>query len=291
MSEDVGSVAVIGGSSESAKEVVAAPDVQAVEPVVTPPEDDKDTDFARKLSLLTRKEREILKMKREFSEKQKQYEEFENLVKMAKEKPLEYLSKGNLSYDDITNYILTQPDPKPEDKYAALEAQINQIKKGFETEKEQAERAEAQRVEQAFKDKIVSTVNSNPDEFEFVKLHGKMALDLTYQTIEDVYKKTGQLIPINDALKDVEQYLENETKTMLQSSKKAKAFFSIPEIPNEKQKGIGTDSRNVTTLTHDMTTVATSAPKDLSYLPEEDSKRAVTSWLQAQIDAKKNASR
>jgi len=165
-----------------------------------------------------------------------------------KSDPLGVLAEAGLSYDEITQQLLTQQprDPRTEAHIARLEAKLAALEEANTTsQKTYAEQQQAQyqaAVKQIQMDakKLVST---DPN-FETIKATGsvKDVVELITQT----YDKDGVLLSVEEAAQQVEDYLVEEAMKITQIDKikkrmaasnasKPKSEVKTPATPGQTQ--------------------------------------------------------
>lgn len=115
------------------------------------------------------------------------------------------------------------------------------VEESLKAQKEEAQRAaqEAQeRAEAQFREEIGTFLESNADEFELTNLYGMT--NLVYATIEEHFQQTKKVMPIKEAAKKVEEYLEGEAEKALKT-KKLSAKLKPAEPAKEPPKTLSND--------------------------------------------------
>lgn len=130
-----------------------------------------------------------------------------------KKDPFAVLNETGVTYDEITQQALNQP--KPEDQ--ALQATIQELKSKIasletaqETSKKSAEDTQQRNYQEAVKqirNEVVHAVNSNPD-FETIQATG--ASEDVVELITQTFEEEGRLLTVEEAAKQVEDYLLEE---------------------------------------------------------------------------------
>jgi hypothetical protein len=154
--------------------------------------------------------------------------------------PWTVLQEMGIGYDQITQLALNTPNQDPATKLALqkLEAQLEAERKAREDDRKANQEASQRQYQQALnqiKRDTISLVKSNPD-FETIKETGSEGdvVDL----IEKTYKEDGILLTVDEACKEVEDYLVEEA-TRLARIKKIQARLSpakdvAPKAPESK---------------------------------------------------------
>lgn len=144
------------------------------------------------------------------------------------------LTEQGLSYDDITQQFLNNQNPldprvqtllqKQEAKIAALEAKLQQGD-------DQAKNSQAEQYQQAIKQITEDTkklIFTDP-EFELVKTTGSVK-DVV-ELIERTFNKDGTLLTIEDAARQVEDYLTEEALKLSKTGKIQKRLQPVAQAP------------------------------------------------------------
>ena len=210
----------------------------------------KMDDFEKKLSLLTKKEKEFyLKEKKlkEFEEKIKRYEELERLKSSD---PIAFLKEAGVDAEMLLKRFAEVGGKTIDDKVEELEKRYKELDALIKQKEEEAKRLQVQEQITNFKKKIVETVKSNADRWEFVT--NQEAYDLVFDVIDRHFAQTqeqngeGELLPIEKAADMVERYLEERVKKIV-TAKKLKDY--LPQEDKKEQPKMG-----LTSLTSSMPT-------------------------------------
>jgi hypothetical protein len=244
----------------------------------TPAAPKEKDQFAEKLELLTKRERSIWHEKQKVAQERqqlaserKEYEDWKASKAKAKQNPLEYLSQAELSYDELTNFMLNGGKPTPESEIQSVRSELEALRKERDKDKEdsktaqeQAQRqAEAQRLEE-FKEEIADFLNTNKDTYELAST--REAVEDIFTTITDAftislqeYNKNGRVgrppgpMSIEEATKIVEEFYEAEV-IRLAETKKLKERLGI----QPKEEGQTQAKQPSKTLTNNMSSTAAS---------------------------------
>lgn len=138
-----------------------------------------------------------------------------------KSDPLAVFAEAGLSYDDITQQILTQQprDPRTEAHIARLEAKLAALEEGAQTQQKsyaEQQQAQYQAAVKQIRTDATNLVNSDAN-FETIKATGsvKDVVELITQT----YDKDGVLLSVEEAAQQVEDYLVEEYMKMTKIEK------------------------------------------------------------------------
>lgn len=216
-----------------------------------------------KLDLYARKERQLLKMRREFDEQKKAWEaERSGYVSKSrfKEDPLSALSDVDLDYQKLTETVLNQPNIN-DPTIRALQSRVRAMEEAEANRGKQAQAQQQQQYEQA-KKQINSDVklatNGSPD-FELIEKWG--AHDLVVERIEKSFNEDGIIMDVKEACKAVEEYLMVEALKAYETNKIKERLKPKEEtIPAEvaaatrlKQQNVSVTPKEIKTLTNRMT--------------------------------------
>ena len=226
---------------------------EAPAPAATP--ETKPELISPKFAALARKEKELRRAveaqrAREEQLKSKESEYQTNYVPKSRllEDPLSALSELGITYDQIVQMALK---PQKDPTIAALEKEIQALKKTSEDNTTSMQAQQAAQYEQALnqiRNDTKQLVSANA-EFETIKSQG--AEEAVVKLIEETFKADGFVMSIDDAAKAVEDYLVEEGLKYAQLSKvQARLKPKVEEQP--PQQG----TQPIKTLTN----AATAAP-------------------------------
>lgn len=249
---------------------VSAPAVEATEAPVetvesTEVKEAPQDEFADKFMRLTRKERALqqaqseLKTKMAEIEKMKaEYDGFLSRKSKLKENPFDALEMLGVSYDDLTQALLSHGQPvdkltELEKKLAAFEERENQKKEAEQSAKQQELEATRQKTVEGFKDNLAKFIDTS--DYELIKANE--AAETVFEVIQAHYEETeklgsAKLLSFEDACKLVEEHLESQLPKLL-GLNKVKAKFGPQEDKSSTQAQV-TQPRasGSTTLTNAM---------------------------------------
>lgn len=204
---------------------------KAEPPKVEPPKEQISPQLARLAQEKKKFEEEKKKWEQERTGADwKAYEEYKAFKANPRANALKILESHGLSYDELTEEMLTGKPPK-DSAVKTLEEKLEKMEKERLSKEEQAKKdLEAYQLEQ-FKSKIKEDVLAKGDEFELINGYG--VHNSVYKKIQDHYDETQEVLSTLEAAKLVESHLEEETKKYT-SLKKLKALFGTQEPPKPK---------------------------------------------------------
>lgn len=226
--------------------------------------DEKDQRVSAKFAALARRERELRKREQTLREMESRATAYEQSLKQVKSDPLKFLEEHvGMDFASLTEFVLNGREETPEMKLRSLEERIREAEETRKREAEEQTKArERAALEQAdrqiaeFQQHVNDVIEQNPDDFELIRLKG--AHKDVFETIEEVWKRTGRVIPAKDAAQLVEDFLLEEERRLLTNSKKlgtARQQQSGDESsPRRKSESRGDKSGRrmaTTTLSHE----------------------------------------
>lgn len=234
-------------SDKSAAEVQSgeAPAEESVVPKVEKPNDQ----FASKFAALSKREKALRQREVEIEQRLKQLEERSKPVEPKKEEfsELEYrknpnklLEKYGWDVKKLMEYELSDGKSLPLDQQMELmkqelEAKYNKelsdLKSSIDEDKKNRENEKYNQVIESFLGEITNHVTKN-EQYELIRAQD--AVGLVYEVIEQHHQETGRILDIDEAAQHVEQYLEDQYRTIFEKTKKFGAKAQ-PSAPSEGQ--------------------------------------------------------
>lgn len=155
-----------------------------------------------------------------------------------KRNALRALAESGVSYDEVTQQILSQSntDPRVESLISELKAEIQDLKSGM-TKRDQTYADDQKTSYENAKRQILSDTKSlvaQDPEFETIKATN--SYNDVVELIEETYKKDGILMTVEEAAKEVEDYLVNEAIKITQISKIKSKLQASTAARTEKEK-------------------------------------------------------
>lgn len=208
-------------------------------------------------------DREQFKAEREqFAKERQEAEETRAWRTRLSKGDFEALTEAGVTKDQLTNYLVNQPNPTDRE-ILALKSELDLIKeKQGSTEKAMAEKTQRD-YDQAVKQITNETtllVSGNPEKYELIQANG--AADAVVELIKQTFDSENHILSVEDACNEVEEYLFEES-IKLMSLKKIKSKFNpepvgtqFKDVPKSKKETFSTSVRDMPratpakTLTH-----------------------------------------
>jgi len=136
---------------------------------------------------------------------------------------LRILAEAGVPYDQLTQQLISETttprDPRTEAVISELKAQIQELKMATEQQKQAAQEQQTQAYKAAVKqiETDVRQLVSMDPAFETIKATG--ATRDVVELIERTYKEDGRLLTVEEACKEVEDYLFEQTYKLTQLNK------------------------------------------------------------------------
>lgn len=203
------------------------PPEAAVEAPAPPPEKtDEEKQSDARFAALTRKEKQLFQMRKDLAQQKKmlgdqasKWKPYEDLEQVAKTNKLEAMRRLGISYEDLTQAMLGQEQQSPE-QVAAIKAEevVRQQLDIYQKQQQAQQQAQMQQHYEAAKQQIISEAKTlaqaNQKDFQIVnKLN---AYDTIGELIELTFHETGSLMPVEEAMKEVEAYYRAEMQEISQ---------------------------------------------------------------------------
>lgn len=243
--------------------------------------------ITERFAALARQEKRFRQEVQEFrnSEDVRNAREFAKLRESGN--PLAAMEALGFTYQMITDAVLGEDTKEPPDPIESLRDEIAQLKEDRKKESDEKARRAAAQAEAAFKQEIETEIKGAGSEYDLLNKFGDY--DLVYDVIAEHYEDTktdsspGQIMPIAEAARRVEAYLEEQVEKLLNSDKVRSKFTASsggdqqPQVTQEPQQP-PSDSR---TLSNDVISSVSQAPSTgNSLLDDEASKRRATEVLE-----------
>lgn len=213
---------------------------------------------AREEALKTREEALIAK--------DKQYQQGYISKDQLKQDTLKILADSGISYDELTQQILTQQpvNPRVESQISRLEAKIAELEAAADSNTKSYAQQQQDSYKAAVKQiglDVKALVKSDPVTYEAVAKTG--SINDVVELIEQTYAKDGVLLSVEDATQEVENYLVDEGVNTLSRidkiKKKITASGATVSKSSSPQTQVQTKQTQMKTLTN-----ATSSSRKLS---------------------------
>lgn len=254
-------------ATQTAPVVVEAP----VQESTTPPEKPEDSRMARRFSDLAKRNRELVQKEQELKAREESLSPLRSAIGEAKKNPLKVLEAAGLTYEEITEFILSDGEsvsesPTVESKLQALEEKLSAKERAEEEARQQEANSKVQAQISAFKENIREAASS--PEFELV--HTMEQHDLVYDVILQHHATHGEVLPINEALKLTEAYLEAQAQKLLQANK------FRPQVDQKASAPSRQEPQPTKFTLSQRTATPTSVPSSQRLTPEQAKARAAS---------------
>lgn len=221
-------------AEEAAPVVPETPVSSNNEPVTTPAEETKPLSpqqvaLARQRRALQIKEREILAREKAFEEKSKPAATPPSRTfdeSRLKAEPLSVLHEAGVTYEQLTEAILNGQAPDPE--IYKLKQEIESLKEGFDSKlSERDAQAEAAAITEMTREAQI--LSRSGDDYALVRETKSVpkVMDLITRT----WKASGEIIPVSEALRLVEEQLIESTLRTAQLAKVQGKLAPKPATP------------------------------------------------------------
>lgn len=228
-----------------------------------------------KLQLLAQRERQALSREQAAKSKESQVQEATKALEarearikefetLRETNPLKALELLGLSYQQLTEAALSDGNIPAEVQVKKLEAKVTDLAKAREEDarkaadeaKAQAERQEAQAVEE-FRSEIKGFIEQNPKDYEFIQFEAQE--NLVFRVINEHYVRTtdpetgvGKIMTIKEAADKVEAFLEKRYEKLLSLEKIKSKLAPGQGKPPAKPQTIPSSKPTAPTLNNTM---------------------------------------
>jgi hypothetical protein len=200
--------------------------------------------IAKQRRALQVKEREIVAREKAMQEQNPSGQAIS--LAQLKASPLRVLLDAGVTYDQLTKEILADQSNA---STRHLEAKITSLEEGFEKRLQDRDHLAEQQALREMRREADHLATSS--DYELVKLTN--SVPKVMELIERTYRKTGEVLDVHEAMKDVENYLYEDTKRRAQAEKVRREF--APQYPQMQQR------QGMRTLTNRDTAVPSMSPK------------------------------
>lgn len=156
--------------------------------------------------------------------------------------PLEVLKEAGISYEQLTNSILNGPSQQDQ-VILDLQAKIAKLEEGQTSTQEQFKKNQEQQYEQAVKqinNEVKMLVHGNEEFSMIVEMDASEAVTAY---IEHKFNDDGVLVSVEDAAREVEEYLTEKALSIAKNKKIQSKLMPVPAavpIPAPKAQGMRT---------------------------------------------------
>ena len=214
---------------------------------------------AAKFAALAKQEARARASQNELKESKAQVAEFNKFLAEVKTNPSAALAKMGLSYQDLTNFYLTQDEPQAAaDPIELLRADIQAMKDAKEQETKSIEdarvEAEIQQISasvERYHDEMVTMIKNDADKYEIINITGQVGYDLVWDVVKEYWDTNKTILDPSIAAEMVEEYLLSEAQ-IYSSAKKLRP--KSEDVPVKAKVGVTygatKDVQRGTTLTN-----------------------------------------
>ena len=184
-------------------------------PTETPGGQNTPDEWAGRFAALTKKEKHIQAQKKQFDAERAELEDLRRAKGLAKTAPKEFLQAHGLTYEELTEIILSnkEQDAKALDPVAKLQKQLDDDLAERNREKEEAIAQQQQAAIDGHRLAIRSHIESTGDKYEMIAAED--AYDTVFEVIEEHFEQTDELMPIDRACQLVDAFLTEKAKKAL----------------------------------------------------------------------------
>jgi hypothetical protein len=284
---------VVPASQPASVEPVAVqqpvqPETPPAEPAKTPADPNAPTRRESKAFAALSRQRKAIEAREvayrahvaEIEKREAAAKEFESKKAAAKQDPFALLESAGLTYEDLTQRIVSGGKQTPEMAAKALEDKFEAFKREQEAKakadreaQEKATLENEERIVSQWRGGVVDFVKQNAVTYELTTAFG--AESEVARAIEEAHRQTGRLLQPKEAADLVEKHLETVLEKLLATAKaKAKAATPAPVAAPAKPSA-------PKTISVDMT-AASRAAKPVPVTDDERMKRAMAAYYKAQ---------
>jgi hypothetical protein len=240
-----------GAAMSAPVEPTPAPETQATP---MPAEPKKDPQADKRIAHLMRQEKALraqaakLKAERDaFAKEQQEARQAIEWKTRLKSRDFDVLKDAGLTQEDLTSYLVNQPDPRDRtirDLQAKLEA-LEGNQNNFEKKMEEQVAENYKQALRTITSEAEIAAKADPQKYELVNANLDDAIQAATMLVEETWKQTGRVIPVEDALNDVEEYYLDAFAKIAASSTKIKSKLQPPAPPAPAAKTSPTSSGKI----------------------------------------------
>lgn len=180
--------------------------------------------------------------------------------------PWDVLSQNGLTYDQLTQQALNQPDPAQRallEEIRALKAEINTVKEETQGTKKSYENQQAESYNQAVNQIRTETKRLVFTDPTFEAIKATNSVEDVVDLIRETFKEDGILLTVEEAAKEVEDYLIEEATKLAKLSKiQQRLKPAAPAVKQETGQKQQQTSHTAKTLTNGMTAAKPMSSRD-----------------------------
>lgn len=274
-------------ASEAVVTAVDPAPIPSETPAAAVPESkpEEDPKFAARFAALTRREKMIQDRESKVKTEEAEYKAWKKAKEEAKINPVSLLETHGLSFNELTDYLLTKGEQKQltaEEKIELLQKRLDDKEKADAEAMTKRKQDEVESHVSNYKSNIKQLVDGSGDTYELIQ--SQEAYDLVFSVVQEHWNSTydestgtGEFMKTDLACKAVEDYLTDQVREKILKLKK---FAPKGEEPIEAE--VKTEEAKTSippTLTNRISTQSlhTDAPKQR--LSNEESIKLAASLL------------
>ncbi len=263
---------------------------EATESIQEQPRQQNDDSVARRLEIISRRERELMNREQAYRAEISKYQNMEREVLDYKNKlreldeldkdPVTVLGRRGWDIDKIAEKFSSQHEPIAGEEKKSLYSKLDEMQayiKKMEGDLTQRDERQLEERRSQVKNRLYADMKSeaskDPDKYELVDKED--AYDTVFQLMDDHYQKSGKALSVQEAMEQVENYLDSEYSKRLKYKKIMSKFsrqdeeFLEPEPQQEYRPS---------TLTNNLS--QTIPPQSNRPLTREESLRRAATLIQ-----------
>lgn len=201
------------------------PETPETEPVKAEPvKIEEDPKFAAKFAALSKKERAIVAKEQAVKAQEKQYQEYQEAVKLAKDNPEKFIQlAGFKDVQDFLENIVNGPEKQQIDPIKELERKQNEFIK-------QQQEARSQEVYNDLLLEVSELVDKNSETYELIKEYNREAEVIQIMQMSYQSSNGEEVLSPQQAADRLEEWLENQAREQLQK------FNQLKKLQAKKQE-------------------------------------------------------
>lgn len=224
--------------NNSQQESVSSKGQSTSETPIVPPKEEQPK-FHKQFQQLAAKERELQKEREAIKAEREEIAQYKSAKAQAKSDPLAFMQAHGLTYDEVTNFVLSKDSPE----YA-----IKQLEKKLEAKEEAAkaeqikaqQEADAKREQEAIGEYMADVKQLASEKYELVAASGDY--NQVLEVVEKYYLATQKALSPDEALTLVEDYLQGQVDKLLATKKLSGKYKRSETVTSEVEQSAGSSS-------------------------------------------------
>lgn len=197
----------------------------------------------RQLEDMKRREEAFKSKEQEYSSK---YVPRDQIAEEFRSNPMESMRKYGLSYDQLTQAALNAPSPQDQ-MISELKKEIAALRGGVDETKNLISKQQSDAYDQALNQIRMETKQLIFQDPQFETVKEMAAEESVVELIKETFDKTGTIMSVEEAAKEVEEYLLDETLRLMKNKKIQERMNPAPAASAPEVKAPITSAK---TLTH-----------------------------------------